>query len=44
MPVGAVAIVVRLRVILLVLIMIWTPAAVAEPASFPELADALPGA
>ncbi|MGB3834494.1 MAG: hypothetical protein WA975_21820 [Mesorhizobium sp.] len=34
----------RLRVILLVLTMIWTPAAVAEPAPFPELADALPQA
>lgn len=32
-----------LRVILLVLTMLWTPAAVAEPTSFPELADALPG-
>lgn len=33
-----------LRVILLVLAIVWSPAAVAEPASFPELADAVPGA
>ena len=32
-----------LRVILLVLAIVWSPAAVAEPASFPDLADALPG-
>jgi hypothetical protein len=33
-----------LRVILLVLAIVWSPVAVAEPASFPDLTDALPGA
>ena len=33
-----------LRVILLVLAIVWSHVAVAEPASFPDLTDALPGA
>lgn len=36
--------VIPLRVILLVLAIVCSPAAVAEPASFPDLTDALPGA
>ncbi len=44
MPLGAGDIVMRLRTALLVVAIVWAPAAMAQPSSSPELGDPLPGA